>query len=774
MSKQVIKIQLNSKSIGTKPLIINDTLTTIREKIRDRIDKPYLFLDKEGNIIKTEDEGNLKLENIVKEKKINIIEDESQMKIILNDSELCFMKYTPSQKLNEIRNIIMNKINDDFTFLDIDGFEVMKKDECDYEVDDIINDKSLKLKSLKPSNPTQNKNNNLMKPQINKKIRNINLSKYEIIEKKEDLTIYKYSNLQRKSDHKLVYQYFYDPYEIRDFQDAYVVLFCGKTGDGKTTAINAFFNIIKGVTLVDNYRFILISEPEKEKGQAESQTDGVHIYYIRDYDNKPVILIDSQGYGDTRGKQYDELIDKAFQYVFSHVIEHINAVGFIVKSNTNRIDILTKYIFSSVTSLFSEDISENFIILATFANKSTMEKGPDFVSSIKTDADFLKIEERMDSNWWYAFDGKNILDNEKDKLTVYSFSKASEYYEQKVKKLRKKAIKKCAEVLNTRMELKVEVENLTDNFYKLVVEQGNLIKKENIINSNANKIEEMELKINQLKYNMESLNPKQLEEKILNLNNEFNKMMNYLSNQTIYQTVNKLRPSDNLYTHCDVCEKNCHANCDCFFSSLGRCKIYSIWEKKCEECGCNKDKHKQDKYSYNFITIEIKKDTEKEKEKERDKKKIEENKIKEEIKKKKGVKDKIIRQKENLENNKELLQKEKSKNILEKREIQKKINEINHKILITILKMQSLNEKVNNIAMNNNHIKNEDEYIDDLLDKMDKMNIKDKTQIEKIQKIKETNKIIKQALSLDKISLETMDESQISEKLQMMIPDRIF
>ena len=146
MSKQVIKIQLNSKSIGTKPLIINDTLTTIREKIRDRIDKPYLFLDKEGNIIKTEDEGNLKLENIVKEKKINIIEDESQMKIILNDSELCFMKYTPSQKLNEIRNIIMNKINDDFMFLDIDGFEVMKKDECDYEVDDIINDKSLKLK----------------------------------------------------------------------------------------------------------------------------------------------------------------------------------------------------------------------------------------------------------------------------------------------------------------------------------------------------------------------------------------------------------------------------------------------------------------------------------------------------------------------------------------------------------------------------------------------------------------------------------------------------
>ena len=53
------------------------------------------------------------------------------------------------------------------------------------------------------------------------------------------------------------------------------------------------------------------------------------------------------------------MIEKAFQYIFSHIIGHINAVGFIVKSNTSRIDISTKYIFSSVTSLFSQDISEN-------------------------------------------------------------------------------------------------------------------------------------------------------------------------------------------------------------------------------------------------------------------------------------------------------------------------------------------------------------------------------------------------------------------------------
>ena len=459
------------------------------------------------------------------------------------------------------------------------------------------------------------------------------------MKKKENLTIYKYSNHPpRNISYELVYQYFYDNYNARDYQSAYVILFCGKTGDGKTTAINAFFNIIKGITLDDNFRFILISEPEKKKGQAESQTYGVHIYYLKDYENIPVILIDSQGYGDTRGKQYDEKIDKAFQYIFSHIIEHINAVGFIVKSNTNRIDISTKYIFSSVTNLFSQDISENFIVLSTFANRTTMEKGPDFVSSIKTDADFLKIEERMDSNWWYAFDSKNILDNEKDKLTIFSFSQFSEFYEQKVKKLRKKPIKTCAQVLNTRMELKVQVENLIDYFYKLVVEQGNLIEKEKVINNNSKKIEDMENQINELNNNMESINPKILEEQILKLNNEFNKMMNILNDQTIYKTIRKLRFSDKLCTHCDYCEKNCHIECDCLFSSLGRCAIFTFWEKKCEECGCNKDEHKQDNYSYNFITVEVKKDKKKEREIEANKKAKEEKKIKEEIKKKKEQK----------------------------------------------------------------------------------------------------------------------------------------
>ena len=79
------------------------------------------------------------------------------------------------------------------------------------------------------------------------------------------MIIYQYSDRERVSNHKLVYQYFYDQFDGVDFQNAYVVLFCGKIFEGKTTAINAFFNVIKGIKLEDNYRFILLKKLKRKK-----------------------------------------------------------------------------------------------------------------------------------------------------------------------------------------------------------------------------------------------------------------------------------------------------------------------------------------------------------------------------------------------------------------------------------------------------------------------------------------------------------------------------
>ena len=57
------------------------------------------------------------------------------------------------------------------------------------------------------------------------------------------------------------------------------------------------------------------------------------------------------------------MLNEAFKYIYSNLIYHINTVCLISKSTNNRLDTLTISIFRSATNLFSEDISENFIIL---------------------------------------------------------------------------------------------------------------------------------------------------------------------------------------------------------------------------------------------------------------------------------------------------------------------------------------------------------------------------------------------------------------------------
>ena len=756
--------------VASKPLIESDNLKSIRNSIKGKIDKDYIFLDQEGNIVEQSDENDYKLEDILNGKLIKIKsigeDKDSGIKVFMNDEQICSLKIKNDENLAKARVLLKNKITEDFIFLDAEENKVDKNDEKDYQVEDILNNEVIKLKSDSdnpPPTPANNSKKIKKKETFKKEKKKIDFSNYTKIEEYDDLTIYKYSNVEKQKMHDLVYKYNYDIFEPNDYDNAYVILFCGKTGDGKTTAINAFFNIIKGVKLEDNYRFVLITEENTPKGQAESQTNGVHLYYVKDQNKNPVIIIDSQGYGDTRGKLYDDLVNEAFGFVFSEVIEHINVACFIAKSDTNRLDLLTRYIFSSVTSLFSEDISENFIILATFCSKTTLKKGPAFIHSIKTDADFLNIEKKMDTNWWYAIDSTSILSNDDDDITRYSFSKAKELYEEKVKKLRPKPIKKCSEVLKTRNDLKNQVNSLNETFRKLIEEQGKMQKKEEDINKVSNEIKDMEKDIQNLESDMNRYSEKELEQKMRSLNDNLNNKMNNLSSQTESKEIKKLKYCESSKaTHCDRCEANCHTTCDCAFSSLGRCTVFTWWTQICEKCKHPKSCHKNDYYYYVTETITISKNTDKEKEEERKKAEEEKNKILDEMNKKSHAKSNIEKQKNELYYNKNKLIDKKNKILNEKNDLQNKIKDINNQILFIIIKLQRISEKINDIAMNNNHLKNENEYIDDLISKMDKMNLKEKEKLEKIEKIKENNKIFQSAIKLKREELLKLNDSQLA------------
>ena len=597
----------------------------------------------------------------------------------------------------------------------------------------------------------------------------------------EELTIYKYSDLEGTTDEKnqkLVHHYFYDDLSESDIKNSFIILFAGKTGDGKSTAINAFFNIVKGVTIKDNYRFILIEEKPKPKGQAESQTDGVHLYYLKDYKNEPLIIIDSQGYGDTRGHDKDLEINSAFEYVFSNVIDHINTICFIAKSTNNRIDISTKYIYSCVTALFAEDVNDNFIVLATHANKDSMKK-PAFVETIVTDADFLKFDPQK--KWWYAFDSKSIFDKERDKMSKFSFKELKKFYEDFVKISFPKNIKNCAIVLSERNSLRREVQKLQITFKHLMMKQKNLKQQDELIMKNSIEIEKIQERIKTVEEMCKDKDLSEQEQLIRKLNEDLKKSLVQYCNQTVDVTEKRLKSANERHTYCNTCKENCHSPCTCWLTQLGRCSIFEVagcWGitkdiNDCEHCGHHKSEHAMGNNRFETVTKSEKKNNEDIIRELESKSNQETQRIQETINKKKGEQKGLQQQKDELNNKKLIVEKEKKQNMENKENINKEIDKVTKEILIILIDLQKISKTLEDKALNHHHIKTQNDYIDSLNDQLDDIGDKDeKIKKKKLKRIKQINDAFIKSQSINVEDLKNMDANELTKKMKdFVIPD---
>ncbi|XP_018541902.1 uncharacterized protein LOC108889762 [Lates calcarifer] len=162
------------------------------------------------------------------------------------------------------------------------------------------------------------------------------------------------------------------------------IMVVGATGSGKTTLINGMINYILGVDWEDNWRFKLINE-ETNKTQACSQTSEVTAYQIYHTDGFKVpyslTIIDTPGFGDTRGIKQDKEITEKIRQFFSvnGGIDSIDAVCFVAQSALARLTHTQRYIFEAILSIFGKDIASNIIALVTFADG----KSPPVLEAIK-------------------------------------------------------------------------------------------------------------------------------------------------------------------------------------------------------------------------------------------------------------------------------------------------------------------------------------------------------------------------------------------------------
>ncbi|XP_047445833.1 uncharacterized protein LOC125010926 [Mugil cephalus] len=151
------------------------------------------------------------------------------------------------------------------------------------------------------------------------------------------------------------------------------IMVVGATGAGKSTLINGMINYILDVKWEDSFRFKLVVE-DQSQSQVHSQTSEVTVYKINHQEgfNIPysLTIVDTPGFGDTRGIERDREITQQLRNLFSsgHGVTEIDAVCVVTQAALARLTPTQKYIFDSVLSIFGKDVAENIRVLVTFAD----------------------------------------------------------------------------------------------------------------------------------------------------------------------------------------------------------------------------------------------------------------------------------------------------------------------------------------------------------------------------------------------------------------------
>ncbi|XP_059914074.1 uncharacterized protein LOC132462537 [Gadus macrocephalus] len=151
------------------------------------------------------------------------------------------------------------------------------------------------------------------------------------------------------------------------------IMVLGATGAGKSTLVNGMINYILGVTWDDTFRFKLVNEGTA-KSQAHSQTSEVTVYKLNHREGFQIdyslTIVDTPGFGDTRGIERDKKIISQLETLFSAKlgVSDIDAICFVAQASLARLTPTQKYVFDSVLSIFGKDVADNIRILVTFSD----------------------------------------------------------------------------------------------------------------------------------------------------------------------------------------------------------------------------------------------------------------------------------------------------------------------------------------------------------------------------------------------------------------------
>ena len=471
-------ISIHKENILNLNMIENEnSQIIIIEKNNTSIHKPHIF-EKKNIFPKTNRVNSI---NNIRYEDNNLI----KFDIFLNGQFQFSENFIINLKLNNLRNKLSTKIQQNFNFLQKNT--ILPKDfENTFLLKDILNNNRIYLKTNNITNindfkfcsskelnfipvlksyrlndinlkykKSQSIHQNFMNDLFLNTQNSIVLPKYKITKTYNLIENAKFLKKQNSLD---IYLYQQEK-TLEILKNCKNILLIGQTGSGKTTLLNSIINYILKVDYSTSMRYILFDEKVKEN-QSVSQTSEVNEYYIKEFGTIPSIrIIDTPGFGDTRGLEYDQKIVSMIKDKFLTEIDYIDLICFVVIASNARLTINQEYIFNEIVSLFGNDVAENFLFVLTFSDGQK----PVVLDALQNEkSPFSKIIPKIENPWYIKTNNSSIF-SKKDKFSKDFYKLAMDGYENLIEKLKnvpKKSLNLSKEVLNIREKLKHIIEGL--------------------------------------------------------------------------------------------------------------------------------------------------------------------------------------------------------------------------------------------------------------------------------------------------------------------------
>ena len=365
-----------------------------------------------------------------------------------------------------------------------------------------------------------------------------------------------------------------------------VIMVVGATGSGKTTTVNAMINHVLGVQWKDNFRLKMIHELSSNQGagtignQANSQTQFLSCYTLPYMEGFKIpynlTIVDTPGFGDTRGIEHDKVITEQIRRFFntkgSAGIDHVDAICFMAQAGNPRLTPTQQYVFDRILAMFGKDIKKNVLVLFTFADGQKPQALSAMLAAgiLEDESNFFKFN---NSALFVANSGEDDEDNFDEmfwRMGIQSFEK----FFHELAAMEPKSLVLTRQVLDERAQLEVRVSGLREKIELGVnklseLQQLKRVCKQHAADINANK---------NFKFTVQE--PKRVQVEL---------------------------PTGTYTTNCLVCNFTCHYPCSIPRNeNKDRCAAMS--NGSCEECpnNCHWSQHVNDacRFETQYETVE--------------------------------------------------------------------------------------------------------------------------------------------------------------------------